>query len=126
MRIPRRLLIGLAIFILASPFLFIGGVYLFVFKVIYDHDHGYSYKGAVNKWCHAMQDGNGKEAVYWAQRVFAYSSAATSEKLYDGCYKRLAEAHELNGDFNKSLSYYDLWFSSRMCGYKLIRTGLCR
>ena len=113
MKIPRRLLIGLAIFILVSPFLFIGGVYLFIFKVIYDHDHGYSRPGAVNKWFLAMQDGNGKEAVYWARRVFAYTSGLSYEMSYDDCYEYLAKAHELNGDFNKSLSYYDLFYEER-------------
>ena len=91
---------SLFVFILVICFIFYLSVLL-----PWQTKHGYNRNGAMDKWSHAMNAGNGRSAIFWAKKAASYSSSMC--KYIE--YHQLALAHELDGQYDIAICYYTLY-----------------
>lgn len=103
----RNGIIFITCMLIGVPLLIIGVVYGLIFKFHYAPEQGHHYKGMQGKYYHAMEAGNGEEAVKWAQKIDEYWTAKDRYKPASDAWPVLGEAYELNGELEKSLAAYE-------------------
>ena len=97
----RFLFIVCCAFVISIPLL----VILFVIISVYVHEY-HSLCGATSKYFTAMKEGNGPNAVYWAEKTIKY--AKKEKRRHEDDYKEewLGYAFELNGQYEEALRVY--------------------
>ncbi len=107
----RKLLDKIRLLIYAS--LCVSALILTVLLVItfvvfpYQYEHGLNWKGIDHKYYTAIQEGNGKDAIFWAKKGYAYDILGKGGQIHDSEY-RIAQAYELDGQVEKAALWYKI------------------
>jgi tetratricopeptide (TPR) repeat protein len=119
----KQIICAIILIILVSAFILlivIVGICAFIFKIRYDYEHGYNFKGASHKYHLAMKEGDGNQAVIWAKKMY---DIAQKRKYYEyeQNEKYIGYAYELNGEYEKALEIHRRFQSTSWDNFNISR-----
>ncbi len=105
----NRLWICLASLFYLSIFLtivfFVWTIFYLVVIIPWKIEHGHDWKGISHKYHVAVQEKNGKEAIFWAKKMQAYEIL---DKGGRNSLRMIADAYALDGQHEVAEHYYAL------------------